>query len=55
MKKEYIKPESVMEIFLLESMLASSSEGMGSDERPGGDDDFNANGRRGGGWGNLWN
>ena len=42
---------------MLDSMLASSnlSEEMGGDEIPGGDDAFNANGRRGGGWGNLWN
>ena len=57
MKKEYIKPEIVTEILMLDSMLASSnlSEEMGSDKIPGGDDAFNANGRRGGGWGNLWN
>lgn len=54
MKKEYIKPEIVTEIIILESMLANSpSEGMGSNETPGGDNDFNAKGRRGV-WGDLW-
>ena len=54
-KKEYIKPAIVVEEVLLESMLATSnsSEGMGSNETPGTDDDFNAPGRRGS-WGNLW-
>ena len=56
MKKEYIKPEMVMEIVILESMFATSSdysEGMGSNETPGGPNDFNANDRRGT-WGSLW-
>lgn len=53
MKKEYIKPEMVIENLQPESMLAASSEGMGSNETPGTDDDFNAPGRRGS-WGNLW-
>ena len=54
MKKEYIKPEMVMEIVILESMFATSySEGMGSNETPGGPNDYNANDRRGT-WGSLW-
>ena len=53
MKKAYIKPEFIIENILLESMLAVSSENMGSNETLGTDDDFNANGRRGT-WGNLW-
>ena len=55
MKKEYIKPEMVMEIVMLESMLASSpnTENMGTVETPGDQNDFNANDRRGT-WGSLW-
>jgi hypothetical protein len=58
MKKEYNKPETVMEIIVCNSMLASSPgndnvENMGSNETPGGDDDFNAAANRGG-WGTLW-
>lgn len=55
MKKQYIKPEIVTEIIILESMLANSpSEGMGGNETPGDDNDFNVNDRRGNGWGSLW-
>lgn len=56
MKKEYIKPEIITVNILPESMLALSnpSEGMGSNETPGGQDDFNANERHSGSWGNLW-
>ena len=53
MKKEYIKPEIVMEIFATDSMLALSTENMGSNETPGGQDDFNAGANRGE-WGSLW-
>ena len=57
MKKEYIKPEIVTEILMLDSMLAGSSsnpsEGMGGNEKPGGPDEFNANDRRGV-WGDIW-
>ena len=53
MKKEYIKPEIVMEIFATDSMLALSTENMGSNETPGGQDDFNASANRGE-WGSLW-
>ena len=54
MKKEYIKPEIIIEEILLEGMLASSDM-----ELPGGggsSDEFDANGRRErrGTWGNLW-
>lgn len=49
MKKEYVKPEMVMEEILLGSMLASSA----SIEEGEGDGDY-ANDRRGG-WGDLWN
>ena len=52
-KKEYIKPEATVEEIEGESMLALSNVGMGSNETPGTDDDFNANGRRGV-WGDLW-
>ena len=55
MKKEYIKPEFVAVCVVAESMLALSDnrEHMGSNETPGGDDDFNAGAHRGT-WGNLW-
>ena len=56
MKKEYIKPDAVVEYVVAESMLALSDnrENMGSNETPGGPDDFNAGAGRGE-WGNLWN
>ena len=55
MKKEYLKPESVAVCVVAESMLVMSDnrENMGSNETPGGDDDFNAAANRGG-WGTLW-
>ena len=54
MKKEYMKPESAAVCVVSESILAvSGSEGMGSNETPGGDDAFNAGANRGG-WGTLW-
>ena len=53
MKKEYIKPEIVMEIFATDSILALSTENMGSNETPGTDDDFNSGVHRGE-WGSLW-
>jgi hypothetical protein len=53
MKKEYIKPEIVMEVFATDSMLALSTENMGSNETPGTDDDFNSGVHRGE-WGSLW-
>lgn len=53
MKKVYIKPEIIIENILLESMLALSTENMGSNEKPGTDDDYNANDRRGT-WGDFW-
>ena len=53
MKKAYIKPKIMIEDIIPLSMLAVSSEHMGSNETPGTDDDFNAPGRRGS-WGNLW-
>lgn len=54
MKKEYIKPESTAVCVTTESMLTiSDSEGMDSNETPGGDDAFNVHTRRGE-WGNLW-
>ena len=53
MKKEYIKPEIIIENIQFESMLALSTENMGSNEKPGDQNDFNANKRRGT-WGNLW-
>lgn len=54
MKKEYIKPEMVIEEMLLSSMLASSADtelGEGNDNQPA-----DAPGRRPGRgtWGNLW-
>lgn len=56
MKKEYIKPEITMEIVMLESICAVSDnrESMDNNEIPGDQDAFNANDRRGGSWGNLW-
>ena len=55
MKKEYIKPDVVAECVVAESMLALSDnrENMGSNETPGGPDDFNAGASRGE-WGSLW-
>ena len=55
MKKEYIKPEFVAVCVVAESMLAMSDnrENMGSNETPGGPDDFNAGNHRGE-WGSLW-
>jgi hypothetical protein len=55
MKKEYIKPNVVAENVVVESMLALSDnrENMGSNETPGGPDDFNAGASRGE-WGSLW-
>ena len=49
MKKEYVKPEMVMEEILLEAMIATSIE-----VEEGEDDGRGANDRRGG-WGDLWN
>ena len=50
MKKEYIKPEMVVEEMLLEGMLAAS---LGEDDE---DQELGAPGRRPGRgtWGNLW-
>ena len=55
MKKEYIKPEFAAVCVVAESMLAASDnrENMGSNEDPGGQDNFNAGTSRGE-WGNLW-
>lgn len=53
MKKEYIKPECVIEEFMPISMLATSREEIGSDDTLGNQNDFNALNRRGN-WGNLW-
>ena len=54
MKKEYIKPKSAAVCVGSESIVATSgSEGMGSNETPGGDDAFNTPLRRGK-WGSLW-
>ena len=50
MKKEYIKPEIVVEEITLETMLAASDIHSGN---PGESGDPDANERRGG-WGNLW-
>lgn len=58
MKKEYIRPEIVEVTLSLESMLATSftipSEGMGGNETPGTDDDFNTNKRDEGDWDTSW-
>ena len=58
MKKEYIKPEIVEVALSLESMLATSftipSEGMGGNETPGTDDDFNTSKRDEGDWDTSW-
>ena len=55
MKKEYIKPDVAAVCVVAESMLALSDnrENMGSNENPGGPDDFNAGASRVE-WGNLW-
>ena len=58
MKKEYIRPEIVEVSLSPESMLATSftipSEGMGGNETPGTDDDFNTNKRDEGDWDTSW-
>lgn len=54
MKKEYLKPEIMMEIVMLESMLALSPDSMDNNEEPGGPDKFNAADRREGNWGSFW-
>ena len=53
MKKEYIRPEIAMEVIITEYMLALSKENMGSNETPGGQDDFNISSSRGE-WGTIW-
>ncbi len=55
MKKKYIKPKVLAECVAVESMLAISDykENMGSNETPGGPNDFNAGANRSE-WGNLW-
>ena len=56
MKKEYLKPKSAAVCVVSESIAivaTSGSEGMGSNETPGGDDAFNTGTRRGE-WVNLW-
>ena len=55
MKKEYIKPNVAALYVVVESMLALSDnrENMGSNENPGGQDEFNAGAGRGE-WGSLW-
>ena len=52
MKKEYMKPEIAMEVIITESIMLEASS-MGSNETPGGDDDFNS-GKHRGEWGSLW-
>lgn len=42
-----------MEFFVTDSMLALSVENMGTNEKPGTQDDFNAGANRGE-WGSLW-
>ena len=42
-----------MEFFVTDSMLALSVENMGTNEKPGTQDDFNAGAGRGE-WGSLW-
>ena len=57
MKKEYVKPEMVMEELLLEGMLAQSGGNPGGEVGGGlgeeGEEPL-SNDRRGG-WGDLWN
>ena len=53
MKKEYIKPEIAMEVITTGPIMLEISN-MGSNETPGGQDDFNASSNRGE-WGSLWN
>ena len=47
-----MKPEIAMEVIITESIMLEASS-MGSNETPGGDDDFNASSSRGE-WGKLW-
>ena len=55
-KKEYVKPEMVVEQFMAEIAFldASSGSSMGSGDEELGEDEIGANDRRGG-WGDLWN
>ncbi len=57
MRKEYVKPEMVVEQLISEIyMLGASNEnegGISGEEGEGGTGDFNTNGHRGS-WGNLW-
>lgn len=55
-KKEYVKPEMVVEQFMAEIAFldASSGNSMGSGDEELGEDEIGANDRRGG-WGDLWN
>lgn len=52
MKKEYIKPEMLIEEFISEIYMLGSSEDT-QPIVPGEGDNFGANDRRGG-WGDLW-
>lgn len=52
MKKEYLKPEMIVEQFMAEIAFLDAS-GMPSDKDPIGDDEIGANDRRGT-WGDLW-
>ena len=54
MKKEYVKPEMVMEEFMAEIAFLDASSIGGNDNETDDNDGFSANDRRGG-WGDLWN
>lgn len=54
MKKEYIKPEMLVEEFISDIYMQSASGDDKMDFEEGDDDGRGANDRRGG-WGDLWN
>ena len=55
MKKEYVKPEFLVEDILLETMIATSGGGTGGNLDPDGPgEEPLANDRRGS-WGDFWN
>ena len=55
MKKEYVKPEMVMEEFISEICLQTTSGGGNVDQEVGGEEDDGFSNSHRGSWGDLWN